>query len=124
MKPFLKNNTIALLIAVSLTYLVQNFLAPNLQDWLYLAILFFFSLNLLVVWLFSINKNKARVFVNNVMISSMLRMFTSLGFIIAYLLLTSIIDKASVIFFLFYYLLFTAFEIYYLVYKLRPEKQR
>ena len=124
MKPFLKNNTIALLIAVSLTYLVQNFLAPNLQDWLYLAILFFFSLNLLVVWLFSINKNKARVFVNNVMISSMLRMFTSLGFIIAYLLLTSIIDKASVIFFLFYYLLFTAFEIYYLVYKLRPENQR
>lgn len=124
MNPFLKNNTIALLIAVSLTYLVQKFLAPNLQDWLYLAILFFFSLNLLVVWLFSINNNKARVFVNNVMISSMLRMFSSLGFITAYLLLTSIIDKASVIFFLFYYLLFTAFEIYYLVYKLRPENQR
>lgn len=123
MKKFLIQNVVISLIAVGVTVIFQLFILKSLQNWLYLAIALFFGLNFLVFWFFNRNNAKSISFVNNVMISSMLRLFGSLGFFICYLLLTSYIDKASVIFFLFYYLLFFAFEIYYLVYKLRPQNQ-
>lgn len=115
-------NLIVLLLAVVLTFVSKQFFLPNLQNWLYGGAFFFFLLNILIYYIFSKNNKRVTASVNNMMISSILRMFLSIAFILSYLLLTSKIDKASVIFFLFYYLLFMAFEIYYLVYNLRPRK--
>ncbi len=113
---------VALLLCVVLTGITQLFIYVNLQLWLYPAAFFFFLLNVLISRIFIKNNHKPTAAVNNMMISSVVRLFGSLAFLLGYFLLSSRIDKVSVIFFLFYYLFFMAFEIYYLVYNLRPRK--
>lgn len=120
---FIQLNLVALSIAVLVTAVCQLFVWSSLQNWLYLAISFFFTVNLVIYYIFIKNNKNSRAAVNNVMISSIIRLFSSILFIIGYFLVTENVDKASVVFFLFYYFLFMAFEIYFLVYKLRPQNQ-
>lgn len=122
MKSFHSINSLGLILIALITLGIQQFVFP-IQSWLYLAAMFFYALNALIYAMFKRNVQRSRAVVNNVMISSMLRLFLSIAFLVIYLLATPYIDKVSVIIFLFYYLFFTAFEIYYLVYKLRPQNK-
>lgn len=120
---FIQLNVAALIIAAIVTLVCRFAIIETLQNWLYLAMVFFFLVNLIIYSIFIKNNKNSRAAVNNVMISSIIRLFSSISFIVVYFLSTKTVDKASVIFFLFYYFLFMAFEIYFLVYKLRPENQ-
>lgn len=113
---------LALLLCLVLTGITQLSIYTDLQTWLYPAALFFFGLNVIISTIFLKNDKKPTAAVNNMMISSVIRLFGSIAFLLGYFLLSTRIDKVSVIFFLFYYLFFMAFEIYYLVYNLRPRK--
>jgi hypothetical protein len=120
---FLKLNLVPLGISFLLTFVFKQWIVKDIQFWAYLGILFYFGLNWVIYFVFIKNNKSSRAAVNNVMISSMIRLFSSIIVIIAYLLAVPVVSKATVIFFLFYYLLFMAFEIYFLVYKLRPQNK-
>lgn len=91
--------------------------------WNWFALGFFFLLNLLVNFLSQTAlKGSQKSFVTFVYGSTGIRFIFSIFFIVIYLMVSDIMDKMVIGVFLFLYLLFTSFELYHLVAKLRAEK--
>jgi len=119
--PYIKVNIILTLALASITFALQATVLPRLQNWLYLALAFFLVLNIVlgvVAHRAGLNDRQATT---NSMLTTIIRLFSCLIFILIYLLVSDVKDIVSVIFFLFYYFLYMGFEIYYLVHKLRVQ---
>lgn len=91
---------------------------------LLLAVLFFALLSW-GIYRLSIMALKAsnKTFTTVVLGSMLIRMFFSIFFIAISFIITELKDKAFIISFLLLYLIFSMFEIFHLVFKLRAEKQ-
>lgn len=98
-------------------------MSKAVSPWCWIALAFFFMLNLLVRFLAETSlKGSQKSFVTFVYGSTGLRFLFSIFFIAIYLIINDVMDKMVVGTFLFLYLLFTSFELYHLVAKLRTEK--
>lgn len=91
----------------------------------YLLAVVFFALLSWGIFRLSISSLKASVKTfNTVVLGSMLiRMFFSIFFIAINLIINHVKDKAFILSFMGLYLIFSLFEIFHLVFKLRAEKQ-
>ncbi len=120
-KSFIIKNLILAIILAIITYLAKILFLPQLQYWLFGAIVFFYIINLLVAKVGHKTDINPRRSITASTLTIIIRLFSSLIFILIYLVISDIKDVASIIFFLFYYLCFMVFEIYFLVHKLRVQ---
>lgn len=117
-----KVNLLVTMVLVVITFALQATILPRLQNWLYIALAFFLLLNIvlgLVAHKAGLNDRQATT---HSMLTTIIRLFSCLFFILIYLLVSDVKDIVSIIFFLFYYFLYMGFEIYHLVHKLRVQK--
>jgi len=95
----------------------------NVNPWTWGGLVFFFALTSFIYFIGQNALNKSqRTFTNAVYGSMGLRFIFSVFFIVIYLIVNELRDKIFIAEFLLLYLLFTMFEIYHLVAKLRTEK--
>lgn len=93
------------------------------SSWTWFSVVFFFSMNMLIQFLSQTSlKGTQKSFVTFVYGSTGLRFIFSIFFIVIYLIISDVMDKFVIGSFLFLYLLYTSFELYHLVSKLRAEK--
>jgi len=119
---YIKINVILTLSLAAITFVLQATVLERLQNWLYLALMFFLILNTVLGLIAHKPGLNDRQATTNSMLTTIIRLFSCLIFILIYLMVSDIKDIVSVIFFLFYYLLYMVFEIYHLVHKLRVQK--
>ena len=123
MKQFLVRLVILAAIAAVILLGAHHVFDAQVSVWSWAALVFFFLLNLLVFFLSQTAlKGSQKSFITFVYGSSGLRFIFSIFFIVIYLIINDVMDKLVVGSFLFLYLLFTSFELYHLVTKLRAEK--
>ena len=94
-----------------------------INSWTWGALVFFAALTTLIYYfgMNALNKSQ-RTFTNAVYGGVGIRFIFSIFFIVIYLVVNELRDKIFIVEFLLLYLLFTMFEIYHLVSKLRTEK--
>ena len=110
-----------LAVVFAATYLYQTIYC-NLPFITWFALAYYFLLTVTVHAITSpAFKNNSKAFVSIFMGSQGLRMFFSVALLILYLIFTPVISIQFVVYFLFLYLLFAAFEIYLLLSNLRTD---
>ncbi len=109
------------LILALLVYILKNTMLPQIQNWVYVSLIYYFLLNVIIYKITHKINVSPRKSVNSVLIATMLRLFCTLTFLIIILLINDIKDISSIILFLFFYFCYLVFEIYHLIYKLRPQ---
>ncbi|MBC7387608.1 MAG: hypothetical protein H7329_00210 [Opitutaceae bacterium] len=108
-------------VVFAATYLYQT-IYNNLPFITWFALAYYFLLTATVHAItFPAFKNNSKAFISIFMGSQGLRMFFSIALLIVYLIFTPIISIQFVVYFLFLYLLFAAFEIYLLLSNLRTD---
>lgn len=124
---------IALLITACLAvvlWLTHIYILPELFDderifpvWGSIALIFFLSLTALThfINMNAIGKSQ-KTFTNALYGGIVIRFFFSIFFIAIYLIINEVRDKVFIVEFLLFYLIFTMFEMYHIVTKLRSEK--
>lgn len=108
-----------------LTIVYFYFLNPPEQSWYWSALLYFVILGLGVGYRSHkaiLSESNSRFYLG-IMTGTGIRVFFSVIFIAIYLIVSDIKSSVYVGYYLFLYLLFTIFEIYQLVHKLRTEKK-
>ncbi len=110
------------LILAVLTFFMFRFIETSEQIWFWGSLAFFFALG---VGISAIShralKASNSAFFRGVMGAIGLRMMLGIFFLAIYLIVSEIKAKEFIVYYLILYLLFTIFEIYQLVAKLRPE---
>lgn len=121
---FIRNLLLISTIVFVITYLLFSFIGTDEQLW-FLGTIGFFTLMGLVIGQISQKSVTASnaAFFRGVMGSIGLRMFLSLIFLAIYLVVSELKSTEFIVYFLILYLLYTIFEIYQLVSKLRAEKK-
>ncbi len=118
--PYLQIFLFSALILV-ITYLYQS-IYLNLPFITWFALAYYFLLTVAVHAItFPAFKNNSKAFISIFMGSQGLRMFFSIAILILYLIFTPQISIQFVVYFLFLYLFFAAFEIYLLLSNLRTD---
>ncbi|MCB9261258.1 MAG: hypothetical protein H6607_02625 [Flavobacteriales bacterium] len=113
----------ALSIAIIIT--IHTFMNKPIDVWNWLSLAFFFLLTLGISTFHNrMTTSNNKTFMSLLYGSMGLRFIFSIFFIVIYLIYNEITDKLVVVIFLILYLLFTSFELFHLVTKLRAEKQR
>ncbi|MFT5725365.1 MAG: cobalamin biosynthesis protein CobD/CbiB [Bacteroidia bacterium] len=103
--------------------LIHSAFSVPVSNWSWGAMGFFFGLNLLIHFLSeNMAKSSQKSFLTFMYGSIAMRFIFSIFFIVIYLMVNEVRDKIVIVNFLFLYLLFTTFELYHLVAKLRTEK--
>ena len=110
-------------LVAGLMQLIHSAFGLSVSVWSWAALGFFMTLNLLIHFL-SINmlKSSQKSFLTFVYGSIAMRFIFSIFFVVIYLMVNEVRDKIVIVNFLILYLLFTTFELYHLVAKLRTEK--
>jgi hypothetical protein len=113
---------VSIFLAVfAVIYLVQKY--PEEQFWYYGGLLLYFGLGWFIGRLYSSSLEASNsAFYRRVMGATGLRMFFCITYLAIYLIVSDLKSVEFIGFFLIAYLLFTIFEIYQIVAKLRPEK--
>ncbi|MEY2924383.1 MAG: hypothetical protein RLZZ337_931 [Bacteroidota bacterium] len=121
---FVRNLLIISAILVVITFLLFTFIGNEEQYWFLGTIAFFTLLGLFIgrITQKSVTATNAAFF-RGVMGAIGLRMLFSLIFLAAYMIISDLKSTPFIVYFLILYLLYTIFEIYQLVSKLRPEKK-
>ena len=121
---FIRNLLLISAILVVATYILFTFIGSKEQYW-FLGTIVFFTLLGLVIGRITQNSVTASnaAFFRSVMGAIGLRMLFSLIYLAVYLILSELKSTEFIVYFLILYLLYTIFEIYQLVSKLRPEKK-
>jgi len=110
-------------VVAGLMQLIHSAFSLSVATWSWAAFGFFFTLNLLIHFLSeSMLKSSQKSFLTFMYGSIAMRFIFSIFFIVIYLMVNEVRDKIVIVNFLFLYLLFTTFELYHLVTKLRTEK--
>lgn len=123
MKSYLVRLVILAAVVAGLMLLVHKAFDHAVSVWSWMALAFFFVLNLLIHFLsISMLKSSQKSFLTFMYGSIAMRFIFSIFFIVIYLIVNDVMDKIVVVNFLILYLLFTTFELYHLVTKLRTEK--
>ncbi|MFT7592085.1 MAG: hypothetical protein ACI9UJ_002014 [bacterium] len=111
------------IVIAGLMQLIHSAFGQVVSLWSWLAIGFFFALNMLIHFISQTAlKSSQKSFLTFMYGSIGLRFIFSIFFIVIYLIVNDIMDKVVIVNFLILYLLFTTFELYHLVAKLRTEK--
>lgn len=121
---FIRNLLLISAIVLVITYLLFTFIGSKEQYWFLGSIAFFTLLGLVIgrITQRSVTATNAAFF-RGVMGAIGLRMLFSLIFLSSYLIISELKQTEFIVYFLILYLLYTIFEIYQLVSKLRPEKK-
>jgi len=110
-------------VVAGLMLLIHGAFGVAVSVWSWMALGFFFGLNLLTHFLsISMLKSSQKSFLTFMYGSIGLRFIFSIFFVVIYLIVNEVRDRIVIVNFLFLYLLFTTFELYHLVTKLRTEK--
>ncbi|MFT4522520.1 MAG: hypothetical protein ACI8ZN_001470 [Bacteroidia bacterium] len=123
MKQFLIRWVILIVASIGILVLIHNAADEQIENWTWGAVLFY---SLLTLFLYSLSdkllKSGSKMFITYVYGSTFIRFLFSIFFIIIYLITNDLVSKSFIFSFIGLYLLFTTFEIYHLVVKLRTEK--
>ena len=123
MKKYLVRVTILALLAGVLVFGMHRYFEQEVSGWAWASILFYYGLNLLVHFVSQTALNGSQQsFIRFVYGTTGMRFIFSIFFIVIYLIINDVMSKYVIGTFLFSYLLFTTFELHYLVTKLRTEK--
>lgn len=124
MKFFLKLTLLTSLLSL-VTAVYLYFFEPGEDMWFWASLSYYFILGIGIGWKTQkavISKSNSQFFAG-VMGGTGIRMLLSILFLAIYLIISDIKSMEFIVYYLFLYLLFTIFEIYQLVSKLRPEKE-
>ena len=124
MKKFITKLIALTLVVIGLSMVLNNSIAKvNLGMFYWVMPLFYFVLTTISYSLIYLGKSgKQSTFFARVAGGMMLRMFFCVIFIAIYLYFSDVTNIPAVIYFMILYFIYTTFEIYDLVYKLRAEK--
>lgn len=123
MQKFFKQLSILTISAGGVLVLVHFLFNQPVDSWTWLGFAFFVSMTIFLYWLAEKAMSRShKTFLNFVYGSSLIRFIFSIFFIVIYLIINEVAGRSFIFSFLFLYLLFTSFEIFHLVAKLRSEK--
>lgn len=123
LKSYVSRLILMAVLALAIVFAFHHFTKESMSVWVWAAWGLFMGMNLLVNFLSkSALKGSQTSFINFVYGSTGLRFLFSIFFIVIYLIVNDVMTKYDIGAFLFFYLLFTSFELFHLVTKLRTEK--